>query len=73
MLGKSIIRTDKWGLKPSPEVKLYLLGTVNEYRAYCKALSYVVMAHWPELVAAPGFCAVIHRTSKNPSPRSVER
>lgn len=71
-MGKAaIIRTDKWGLKPLPEVKLHLLATVDEYRAYCKALSYVVMGHWP--VAAPSFCAavekLIHPTSKNLSPK----
>ncbi|MEN9210056.1 MAG: transposase [Thermostichus sp. DG02_2_bins_29] len=73
-MGKSaIIRTDKWGLNPLPEVKLHLLETVDEYRAYCKALSYLVMGHWPNLVAAPSFCAavekLIHPTSKNSSPR----
>lgn len=72
-MSKAIVRTDKWGLQPSPEVRLHLLATVDEYRAYCKALSYVVMGHWPELVEAKSFCAaverLIHRTSKNPSPK----
>jgi len=65
-MGKPIVRTDKWGLQPSPEVRLHLLATVDEYRAYCKALSYVVMGHWPKLTSAPSFCAAVekltHRT-----------
>ncbi|WP_298976358.1 transposase [uncultured Thermosynechococcus sp.] len=72
-MGKAIVRTDKWGLDPSPEARLHLLATIDQYRAYCKALSYVVMAHRPKLVAAPSFCAavekLIHRTSKNPLPK----
>jgi IS605 OrfB family transposase len=54
-------------------VRLHLSATVDEYRAYSKALSYVVMGHWPELTAAKSFCAaverLIHRTSKNPDPK----
>ena len=38
---QSIIRTDKWNLNPSSEVKSYLQATVEEYRAFGKALSYV--------------------------------
>jgi len=72
-MGKAIVRTDKWGLQPSPDVRLHLSATVDEYRAYCKALSYVVMGHWPELTAAKSFCAaverLIHRTSKHPNPK----
>ena len=72
-MSRTIVRTDKWPLQPSPEVRLHLLATVDEYRAYCKALSYVVMGHWPELVAATSFCAavekLIHRTRKNPNPK----
>ncbi|WP_299042237.1 transposase, partial [uncultured Thermosynechococcus sp.] len=72
-MGKAIVRTDKWGLDPSPEVRLRLLATIDQYRAYCKALSYVIMAHRPKLVAVPSFCAavekLIHRTSKNPLPK----
>lgn len=72
-MSKAIVRTDKWGLQPSPEVRLHLLATVDEYRAYCKALSYVVMGHWPELAEAQSFCAaverLIHRTNKNPDPK----
>jgi putative transposase len=73
IMSKAIVRTDKWGLQPSPEVRLHLAATVDEYRDYCKALSYVVIGHWPELVAAKSFCAavekLIHRTRKNPDPK----
>ncbi len=72
-MSRTIVRTDKWSLQPSPEVRLHLVATVDEYRAYCKALSYVVMGHWPELVAAKSFCAaverLIHRTQKHPNPK----
>ncbi len=45
-MAKSIIRTDKWNLNPVTEDKLNLLATVDEYRAFCKALSYVILGHW---------------------------
>lgn len=72
-MSRAIVRTDKWGLQPSPDVRLHLLATVDEYRAYCKALSYVVMGHWSALVAAKSFCGavekLIHCTQKNPNPK----
>jgi putative transposase len=72
-MGKSIVRTDKWSLQPLPEVRRYLQATVNKYRAYCKALNYVVMGHWPELAESKSFCAavekLIHRTNTNPNPK----
>jgi len=70
---KSIVRTDKWQLQPSSEVLNYFRATVAEYRAFCKALSYVVMGHWTELVEAKSFCAavekLIHKTARNPYPK----
>ena len=49
------------------------MATVSEYRAFCKALSYVVMGHWTKLVKADSFCAavekLIHVTKKNPNPK----
>ncbi|WP_033375378.1 IS200/IS605 family accessory protein TnpB-related protein [Spirulina subsalsa] len=72
-MSKSIVRTDKWKLNPSPEVMKHLEGTVNEYRAYCKALSYVVMANWSVISTAKSQCSavekLIHRTSANPNPK----
>ena len=70
---KSIIRTDNWNLNPSTEDKICLQATVNEYRAFCKALSYVILGHWVRLQNANSKCAaiekLIHQTKKNPAPK----
>jgi putative transposase len=54
-------------------VRLHLSATFNEYRAYCKALSNVVMGHWSKLTEAKSCCAaverLIHRTSQHPNPK----
>ncbi|MEO1402801.1 MAG: IS200/IS605 family accessory protein TnpB-related protein [Cyanobacteria bacterium J06635_1] len=72
-MAKEIVRTDKWHLQPSADVRLHLEATVDEYRAFCKALSYVIMGHWSELSKAKSFCAaverLIHRTAKHPYPK----
>jgi IS605 OrfB family transposase len=69
----SIVRTDRWQLNPTPEANRYLEMTVSEYRLFCKALSYVVMGHWTEIVEATSRCAavekLIHKTSSNPNPK----
>ena len=69
----SIVRTDRWQLNPDTEQLSYLEATVNEYRAFCKALSYVVTLHWTEIVEATSRCAavekLIHKTSSNPNPK----
>ncbi|MGL5794995.1 MAG: hypothetical protein ACRC06_11435 [Waterburya sp.] len=69
----SIIRTDKWNLNPSTEDKIYLQATVNEYRAFCKALSYVILGHWVRLQNVDSKCVaiekLIHQTKKNPTPK----
>ncbi|MGK7896857.1 MAG: IS200/IS605 family accessory protein TnpB-related protein, partial [Xenococcus sp. (in: cyanobacteria)] len=70
---KSIIRTDKWKLNPSNEGKIWLQATVDEYRAFCKALSYVILGHWVRLQNVDSKCAavekLIHQTKKNPTPQ----
>lgn len=70
---KSIIRTDKWNLNPVAEDKVNLLATVDEYRAFCKALSYVILGHWVKLQNAESKCVaiekLIHQTQKNPNPK----
>ncbi|MEM7593824.1 MAG: transposase [Cyanobacteria bacterium P01_A01_bin.83] len=70
---KSIIRTDNWNLNPSIEDKICLQATVDEYRAFCKALSYVILGHWVKLQNADSKCAaiekLIHQTQKNPTPK----
>ena len=70
---KSIIRTDNWNLNPSTEDKICLQATVDEYRAFCKALSYVILGHWVRLQNADSKCAaiekLIHQTKKNSQPK----
>lgn len=72
-MAHSIVRTDRWQLSPSPEAKRYLEMTVSEYRLLCKALSYVVMGHWAEIVKSTSRCAavekLIHKTNNNPNPK----
>lgn len=69
----SIVRTDKWFLSPSPEVRDYLEMTIKEYRRFCRALSYVVMGHWSKIAASSSRCktieTLIHKTAKNPHPK----
>lgn len=70
---KSIIRTDKWNLNPSTEDKVRLQATVDEYRAFCQALSYVILGHWVKLQNVDSKCVaiekLIHPTKKNPTPK----
>lgn len=72
-MGNTIVRTDKWTLDPDLKAKALLDLTVREYRAYCKALSYVVIGHWVQISEASSQCAavekLIHQTSKNPHPK----
>jgi putative transposase len=72
-MGSSIIRTDKWSLNPSSEAMRYLEMTVNQYRAYCKALSFVVMSNWEAISASTSQCSaierLIHKTAANPNPK----
>ncbi len=70
---KSIIRTDKWILNPKAEDKLCLQLTVDEYRAFCKALCYVILGRWVKLQNADSKCVaiekLIHQTKNNPNPK----
>lgn len=72
-MNKSIIRTDCWKLNPRMQDAPSLSMTIDKYRGFCRALSYVVMGHWVEISEASSQCAVIekliHKTSKNPSPK----
>jgi putative transposase len=69
---KPIVRTDKWKLNPDDESLSWLSFTVDEYRAFCKALSFVVVNRWDSISTAASRCAaierLIHQTSKNPEP-----
>ncbi|MDJ0534647.1 MAG: transposase [Xenococcaceae cyanobacterium MO_207.B15] len=70
---KSIIRTDKWNLNPSTEDRINLQATVDEYRAFCQAISYVILGHWVKLQGVDSKCVaiekLIHQTKKNPTPK----
>lgn len=70
---KSIIRTDKWNLNPSTEDRICLQATVDQYRAFCKALSYVILGHWVRLQNVDSKCVaiekLIHQTKKNLAPK----
>ena len=74
-MSSSIVRTDKWKLNPSPEAMCYLEMTLSEYRAYCKALSYVVMANWQDISSTSSQCSavekLIHKTTANPDPKHL--
>ena len=69
----SIVRTDKWYLSPSPEVKQYLEMTIKEYRRFCRALSYIVMGHWRQIADSSSrgrtIEKLIHKTANNPHPK----
>lgn len=69
----SIVRTDRWFLKPSRQTTEHLVATVSRYRAFCKALTYVVYGHWVEIKSASSQCVaverLIHKTKSNPHPK----
>jgi len=70
---QSIIRTDSWHLSPTPEKKQLLLLTVQDYRAFCRALVGIVNTHWTSIARAKSRCSevekLIHKTSKNLNPK----
>lgn len=72
-MGTTMIRTDKWPLQATAHQQHLMRMTLAEYRAYCRALSIVVLNNWPALSQAPSFAAaverLIHPTAKNPKPR----
>jgi len=72
-MNHSITRTDSWHLSPTPEQQRYLMLTIQEYRAFCRALVSVVNTHWTMIANAKSRCSVveklIHQTSKNPNPK----
>ncbi|HEU0198543.1 MAG TPA: IS200/IS605 family accessory protein TnpB-related protein [Nevskiaceae bacterium] len=69
----SIIRTDRWKLKPSSTQRLWIRRTQAEYRAYVQALIGVVWVRWPTIATAGSQCvaveALVHATSKRPAIR----
>ncbi len=67
------MRTEKWRLGVTPQQRSFARATTGEYRAYCHALTGVVMTHWPEIAMAKSRCAAVerltHATKLNPAPR----
>ena len=72
-MNQSIVRTDRWMLNPSEEAARYLELTTQEFQAFCKALAYVVKAHWSKIFTATSQCSaverLIHATSANLNPK----
>ena len=72
-MSAKMIRTDKWPLQATSHQQQLIRNTRNEYRAFCRALSVVVLNNWPVLQQAPSFAAaverLIHPTKKHPSSR----
>ncbi|MGK7925219.1 MAG: IS200/IS605 family accessory protein TnpB-related protein [Spirulina sp.] len=72
-MANSIVRTDRWGLQPSPEQLKYLRLTQNIYRQFVRGLIGVVYSHYAQINSADSACAaiekLIHRTKKNPHPK----
>lgn len=72
-MGKTIIRSDKWPLQATAHQQKFMRQTLHEYRAYCHALSFVILNNWPRLNQAGSFTVaverLIHPTAKNPKPR----
>lgn len=68
----SIIRTDKWSLKPTVEQRLWFDETVKVYRRFCRHLVGVVFTHWLTLgdlssqQVIPAVERLIHQTAQNP-------
>jgi transposase len=67
-----MVRTDKWKLISGTPERTALTSTVSLYRSYVRALSGVVMTHWPEIALAKSRCAaveqLVHATSRRTLP-----
>lgn len=72
-MSKTLVRTDKWRLKPTTQQRELLEQTVCEYRRLVKALIGVVYTHWSVIGASKTpqkeVETLIHQTSSNPSPK----
>lgn len=72
-MAKKIIRTDKWYLQANSEQRNHLSRTVDVYRQYCRALSFVVINNWTVLQKSDSINqsieALVHATKDNPKPR----
>ena len=72
-MSRAIIRTDKWPLQADRQTTDFIRLTIAEYRAFCRALSPVILNNWPQLSQSDSFTTaverLIHPTAKNPAPR----
>ncbi len=72
---QELIRTDVWDLKATPEQKVQMIGTIEEYRKFLNPLVLIVNAQWvnlADLTAKERVNAVekmIHQTTDNPAPK----
>jgi putative transposase len=72
-MSTAIIRTDKWRMQADQQTTGFIRLTIAEYRAFCRALSPVILTNWPQLSQSNSFAAaverLIHPSAKNPNPR----
>lgn len=70
-----IIRTETKNIKSTEKEKSQFRETVIIFRAFCRALSGVLMVHWPDIAKLPvgkrqgAVEKLIHKTTKNPIPK----
>ena len=68
-----IVRSESHALSTSPEVREAMTRTITAYRRAVRAVSTVLMTHWPEVCAAKSKCqaaeALFHPTAKRPRVR----
>ncbi len=67
----SIVRTESRALATSPEVRADIARTIGAYRRAVRAISSVLMTHWPELQALTNKCQAVeslfHATARRPA------
>lgn len=72
-MSKTLVRTDKWRLKPTNGQRQLLEQTVSEYRRLVKVLIGVVYTHWSVIGASKTpqqeVEKLIHQTGSNPNPK----
>ena len=65
-----LIRSESHRLPTTPQLREDVLRTIQVYRQAVRALSTVIMTHWPEITSAPSKCFAIeslfHPTAKRP-------
>ncbi|MDO9176945.1 MAG: hypothetical protein Q7U16_01275, partial [Agitococcus sp.] len=65
-----LIRSESHELASTPALRLDVARTIAVYRQAVRALSTVILTHWPELTKAPSKCfaveSLFHPTAKRP-------